>query len=542
MTSAWRGAARHLPAGLLLAYLTVVLAGVMFENEGVPERDGFFHARYAQMLPDRGLSREFPWTQFSVWKDHFADKDFLYHVTLAPFCRDVREPLPGAKVATVLLAAATLTAMYLVLVSLDVPWPVFWAALLASGSGLFLSRLLMVRSHVLAILLMLLAALAVLRARWRTCAVLGFVCAWAYSFPLVLTYTVGAGALGLALVGERRVAWRVLAASAAGVGAGLLVHPYSPGVLVTLWVHVQAALGSALGGPVELAAELAGLSPMQMLGQAPGAVAALAVAVIGTIVLGRRRPGEGGLSVEAAAAVAMALAWAAGPFLAQRTAEYFVPLVVLAAALVVRDLVAGRETSPWRLPAGRPRVALLGTLAVITGALAASHQLALTQVHELVRTNPPFPSSETWRRNRFFDGAAAWLGANLPSGSTVVNLWWDDFPELYYSLPGMHYLVGLEPNFLRLADPARSEVLEAMRTRRIPLDLARLGELFGAEAMVLRTDRALLYDELQQGRTPPAFLDPLAVVYRLRPAPSQIPGAAYSRRNLMPPVSRAPKL
>src|SRR5437588_2642818 len=124
-----RGRLAHLPLVLLLLYFTVIFHDILFTTEGAFDRDAFFHSRYSQMLPERGLSRQFPWMQFTAWKDKFADKDFLYHVILAPFCRDSAEPLPGAKWATLLLSLSGLVLFYALLVHLRAPWPLFWVAL-----------------------------------------------------------------------------------------------------------------------------------------------------------------------------------------------------------------------------------------------------------------------------------------------------------------------------------------------------------------------------------------------------------------------------
>src|ERR1700712_2566593 len=122
----------------LLVYFGIVYSGIIHSTQGViTERDGFYHARYAQMLPQRGLSRTLPWMQFTDWKDKFCDKDPLYHLFLAPFCTNAKEPLPGAKSATIALFLFALGALYFVLKRWRAPFPLAWVALLAVGSANF---------------------------------------------------------------------------------------------------------------------------------------------------------------------------------------------------------------------------------------------------------------------------------------------------------------------------------------------------------------------------------------------------------------------
>ena len=76
--------------GLVLALMVMAFSGWVLACElifgtGLAERDGYFHARYAQMFFQRGLDRQFPWTQASIWRDHFCDKEFLYHAGMAAY-------------------------------------------------------------------------------------------------------------------------------------------------------------------------------------------------------------------------------------------------------------------------------------------------------------------------------------------------------------------------------------------------------------------------------------------------------------------------
>ena len=41
----------------------IALAVLQFGTDHLVDRDSYYHARYAQLMPERGLSREFPWAQ-----------------------------------------------------------------------------------------------------------------------------------------------------------------------------------------------------------------------------------------------------------------------------------------------------------------------------------------------------------------------------------------------------------------------------------------------------------------------------------------------
>ena len=97
---------RRAAVAAAVAWGALVFALLQWSTPHLVDRDSLYHARYAQLLPERGLSREFPWTQESVWRDAFSDKEFLFHALLVPFCRG-EDPAAGAKVAAWVLGMAS---------------------------------------------------------------------------------------------------------------------------------------------------------------------------------------------------------------------------------------------------------------------------------------------------------------------------------------------------------------------------------------------------------------------------------------------------
>ena len=53
-----------------------------------------------------------------------------------------------------------------------------------------------------------------------------------------------------------------------------------------------------------------------------------------------------------------------------------------------------------------------------------------------------------------FAAASAWLMANSESGSRVFNTDWDDFSPLYFHNVHNTYMLGLDPTYMHLHDPA----------------------------------------------------------------------------------------
>ena len=556
--SAWLS---HLALLALLLYFAYVYSGILFMTEGVTERDGFYHARYSQMLPQRGLSRELPWMQFTDWKEHFCDKDFLYHVYLAPFTRNAAEPLPGAKWGTLLLFLGALAALYFVLRKWKVPFAVLWVALMGVGSAYFLTRMFMVRSHCLSVLLMILATHVILKRRFWPCFAMAFLYAWSYSVPLAMLITACVAEAGRFIAekfrgpqtsplpcgrGSYRFALMPLA-TAAGLLAGLAIHPYSPYSLKSLWMFVEIARSGALGSDVELGSEFRHATGAAAFSVSIGTSIAALAAVNGALMLKFHAIKFRTLAPETAAVVALSTAWFISMFVSfERFIEYAAPMACLACGFVARDMLG--PLPPLGKLAEKARIVALSAVGLFVMVLAGLHSFTyhVTLVHFIDHTLPAYPKSATiskeekearqkeWLHGRFFDGAGDWMRAHLPPGTVVANFYWDDFPELFYGTPEMHYLVGLDPTFMRLSYPEKSKALEDMRVKetpggalargKTPLDFGRIKALFGSRYTILRRYRAEKYVELldENRRLNPAaahgkivYQDALTVIYEV---------------------------
>ncbi len=520
----WAALYSHAGLALLLTYFGFVYHGVMFTTEGVLERDGFYHARYAQLLPERGLSRELPWMQFADWKDHFCDKDFLYHMLLVPFTRDVAEPLPGAKITTLLLLLATLAAIYVVLRKWNAPFALLWAALTGVGSAHFLSRMFMVRSHCLSVLLMVIATHLILRRRAWPVFAMAFVYSWSYSFPLAMLITACAAEIGRFIVErEWKSSLRVPLVTAAGLLAGLAIHPYTPYSLKSVWMITQIASSGVAGSPLELGTEFRHMSLSSAFTVSIGSTLATLAALSGGVALLIKGIHNRKLAPETAALISISTAWFVLMFVTfERFIEYSAPLGFLACGFVMRDLLG--EIPSVRGLNESFRTGLIAGLGLAVMAATGLHAWTLELNHVSIEANSkPAPPSldaklskaefmrlyDRYKRGRFFDGAAKWMKANMKPGTTVANFYWDDFPELFYAAPEMHYLVGLDPTLMRLQYPEKALALEAMRVKEFPdgrkavaekpINFTELKNIFGTDYTILRRSQAAKYPDLYDG-------------------------------------------
>jgi hypothetical protein len=480
--------ARRAALAAAAAWGAIAFAGLQWSTPHLVDRDSLYHARYAQLLPERGLSREFPWTQESVWRDAFSDKEFLFHVLLVPFCRG-DDPAPGAKVAAWLMGVGLLATLAWVLSKNGIRAAWFWVALVPALGNHFLFRMQEVRPAILSVILLLLGIHQLLNSRWRGLAVVGFIYSWTYTAPHLLIIFAGIDALAR-WADEKRFEWRGLAFAAGGVAAGLVIHPYFPSDLRLWWVmNVQiVARAWDLGGDpaVRLGSEF---GPVSLRSLVVSSTLVL-VCFVGTFLVAAFRGGS--FSGRTRRLAAFMLAGFFLFLLSSRFIEYFAPLALLAAASAASDL--------WVEGWPRRRF-ILANLAVATAIV-----LTYGSLRDSTRALKEYPGPD-------LQGAAGWMKSNVPAGEKVIHLDWGDFPQLFYYDPTHRYLVGLDPMFLYVRNPDRLRLLEDVKSGRLPLDPAALSEAFQSTWLVLRPLRRPV---AESAGLAPAFEDAGGSVYRLR--------------------------
>jgi hypothetical protein len=220
--------------GACFAAFTGLAALFTFRAEVMYDTDSYFHLFVGRIYRELGIFAvdEFPWTRFSVYRDGFGDKEWLFHVLLAPFAGDGGSTA-GGRLAIALLIGAVAACLAASSRRAVGAWCWIAPPLVFFGSIDFLGRAIRLRPELLALVLFLVAAECAARRRHRA---LG-----AVAFAFTLAYT-GFHAL-IALCGlwfswswffERRREWLLVLYPVLGVGLGLLLHPHFPHNLV-IW-------------------------------------------------------------------------------------------------------------------------------------------------------------------------------------------------------------------------------------------------------------------------------------------------------------------
>jgi len=435
----------------LIPFVWLGVLRVTVMKAGENSQDALYHAMMAKLGPGVYAARQFPWTQMSVWKDRFADKELLYHVGLnAVFSI---EKMFGAALDPPFHVAALFFAGLAILGCVFAAWRLGVRPLyLLFGSPLFAVivpnytfRLSVLRPHILSIAYLTfttgLLAKGSFRFRLIVTGVLSFCFAWSYSNPHFIVII----PLVFALARIRSAGWRELwlpALSLGGVLLGLALHPQFPNSFVIWKVQSWDALIAPMMAGVRLAKPNEMMAPNFGFNRTVAPLYLVAWCVLMMFVRLAERKGLWKVEPGIVAVSILACGFTAGIFVAVRTVEYSGPFVVIAFLLLLEHMT--REG--FRLPLSRFRWGIPCQLAVMSLALGIYSSYFFRKECPMVLVQP-------------LPKITAFLRENVPAGKPVVNLDWSDFPALFYNDHDHLWQWGMDPMFSYSFDPRRTLLL-----------------------------------------------------------------------------------
>ena len=392
--------------------------------------DAYYHAAVTGFIKDNGwFLRDFHWTQMSVMKNSYSDKDLLLHVLALPFAFLTSDPRWVAKAGAMVLGFSFLGAMACLFRRYLPPLLAIPALLSPFLSPLFTMYFSDFRPGTLAAIFTLLGVFfAADKKKWPLFTVgVFYSLAHLSSFTLIF-FAVLAEAVRFAR--DREFCRQTILYAAAGVVAGLVIHPNFPANLLTIYINgfltpVYALGGSNIGFAMELYSDSA---KRALLGNLP--VFVVFWGMLWAAWIYRPKVSFHTMVYAASANVYFVLA-----LLSNRFWFPALPLAVLAAASFLKDLLDQLEAEPQR------RVLLTRVLLVSWFALALP--LCLHNANSM--------DSRIKYKNNFslsYEKAAEWMRGNIPPGETVYHSSWGDSPYLICLNPRNNYLVVLDPIYM----------------------------------------------------------------------------------------------
>ena len=402
---------------------------LQFTTPWISGFDGYYHIKYAWLLREHGIFQEFPWAQFSLWRDHFSDKEFLFHVLLIPFTF-FDQLDTGAKHAAVVLAALFVVNFNIILRLHRVPLRYLWVLLLLVAGDVFLYRLCLARPHLLSMIFMLWLVHATVRQRYVLLAALSFVYVHSYTaihMPIVLGIIFCAGQWLM----REKISWRSATVPSLAVGVSSLVSPFFPHNLVVFYVQNLELAWQQLFWKINFyqGTELKPMPSRYFLTyNLP-----LLLPFGGALYLAVLHPTK--VSRETKHLLAMAAAFIVMMMISKRFVEYSYPIGLLFCACYCRDRWGDVN---WRALWSEAKLKTVGCALLILAMASATGVASYRNLYrDLTSTRPSF-----------YEKGAQFLQQHTTAGETVFTCDWDDAPELFYFNHHNHYMIFMDPLFM----------------------------------------------------------------------------------------------
>ncbi len=482
---------------LFFFFSFALLAYVQFAGPSITGYDGYYHIKVADLMRQHGLVLDFPWLSLTVLdRENYTDHHWLLHLIQLPFTALFDDLVDAAKWSAVFVAALAFTAFGWLLLRYRMPLPLVWVFILAAASSPFLYRFSMARGQSLALVFQIVAFYFLIKKKPYALGVLAVLFVLAYDgfailAPLVLF------ALIAHYVVDRRIEYTLIVATGVGVAIGLLIHPYFPNNINFLWTHIVPKL-FANGYGTGVGSEWYPYKTWQWFTESSVAIIAFMGALF-FVKLEDLRKDKAQLFWLLAATMYFLLY-----LKSRRFVEYFPPAAVLALAFVMRERLQAVSLG-WLK---NHRWSTVGLAAVGVGVLVG-YFTVMGDVRSDIRAQ--FPSNA-------FHGASEYLKTHSKKGELVFQSDWDDFPRLFFHNTHNLYLLGLDPDFMRLKYPdlfRQWKQITRGRYKKPSIFFKKLNIRYAiTEARMKKFNRAMSRDKEFER----VYKDKYAVVYKLKEA------------------------
>lgn len=489
------GSRPEVQGGFLFAFAFLILAWLAFATPAFFGTDDYYHAGAAVQIIQQGrLALHFPWLPMTLLNPQaFVDHHLLFHMYVAPWA--YLGGIPGAKLATISIAAMAVVAAWMLLRQIGVRYSILWAFGFFALSTPFLYRILMVRTQGAALLLLIITLSLLFQRRYRWLILSAFAYTWLYNGFILL--------LGVAVIyvigqwmSDGHFEWQPVGFVAAGIILGLIINPYFPQNILFAVHHLGAKVRFEDG--VEVGREWYPYTTGALLENSLGALVALAAGLL--------RPSVGGGRRDRAETVLllMALLTLFMLFKSRRFIEYFPAFALLfCAASWGRGKI--RLTLPRQILMLRRAVPLVAVII----AVGLGWQTL----------NAAYQDANDARSVDYLAGASTWLREHTPEDTIIFQTDWDDFTRLFYFNSQNNYLVGLDPTYLELSDPELWDQWVAITRGQVERPSTVIQTVFHSNYVVSDANHD---DFIQQANDDPAmqlvYQDDDSYVWQIKPA------------------------
>ncbi|MCP4176170.1 MAG: hypothetical protein GY756_00210 [bacterium] len=474
----------YLTVSILITWLLFLYLRLLALHEGVDFGvDVYYHIKAADLFPFISQSKQFPWTEMSIWKMGFYDKELGFHAILY-FLRAVGSHLgvsfnapfhfiDMALFTIIIIVASFGSYIYCKATSFMVP------PLLVFTCPIFLEKLNTIRPFLVSIILFFLVMFFLIsKTKLIIKVILIFSCAWlyalCYSVPHIIILPVLAYIVACIFFEKsKKSCYSILLLFSAvlGIAAGLYFHPQFPNTF-TGW-YIQG---------VEVIKQMLGLSKYEV-GLGVGLLApsikqifmnsfVIVLFLINWIFIVKTK----NKSKELFFLFILQLVVIIGFFFSKRFIEYAVPVCVFSFAYTVGNYKNFVPNSIFFKFIYNIKLVITIIILII---MVPFGKIYLGNIYKMA---PLYSFGK-------------WASKNIEPGTYIGLLHWGDFPRAFYVADRYSYSMALDPMFSYYIYPERTKKIEMFRTGKQLISPAELYEALGTEYLYASKPdhRAVMY-------------------------------------------------
>ena len=385
--------------------------------------DGYYHIKTADIIKKEGFIREFPWAEHTILSENYADIQVLFRIFLIPFT--FFSLSFGAKIASVLFAAACFIIFYWFLTENKIRYPFFWSLLYLFTAESLMYRFLLAREMPIAISFLILTIYLLQKKKYFFLGITSFIFVLFYSgfviqLFIILLYFI------LEKIFSKKFDYKVIFYSLSGTILGLVANPYFPNSIAMLYTQIFK---------VNLIANLYNVEwkPWPFFEFVKNNVLALFYLGISGFILIKNKK----MTKVQSFYLLLALFFFFYTLMSRRMQEYFIPFSILTIAFILNDYIGIFDKNKF--------FSYIKTGAVL-------FLIALSIANFILLRKDIINNDFLYN----FDNCAEWMHSNIQKDSLIfINAY--AFPYLFFKNSDLRYTHGIDLTYSYLYNPEEFE-------------------------------------------------------------------------------------
>lgn len=450
--------------GIILALIYLNLRFPVFFDP-----DSYYNIAVAGFIKDLGFMDKFRWAQFSVFHDHFADKDLLLHILCLPFLYLMDNPVLAGKYS-IILCTILFVLSYLFILRRYLPGVLAGVFLLFPFfSSIFSAYILELRSITLANILTMLGIFFLINRRLLPLFVISVLYPLAHlSFFMIMIFALICETVRY--IFQREFFVKNIYIVVIGAIAGCLIHPNFPNNFIPVYLngmlmplHIAAGIDLGFSGETKsLGAIAAFVSNF--------AVFFMLAIILWGLFMHRKKIGFPSAVWFVICGIYLVLSLFSARYWFQVNTIFFI-----SAASYMGDMLKAKGEG---ILSGIKRLAVICLVAAMPLLFFNMRQLgSFINYFSVVSAD--------------YEDIGKWMERNIPRGQTIYHSYWDDASYFICLNPKNNYINMNDPIYMYYLYPKESALLEDLSMWRVDNPHTALSRIFRVKYGYLRKTEPL---------------------------------------------------